>query len=74
MADKEWGLCKNCKWWQIEPNAEAKDRTMGVCIEEQLHSFRLRVSGNSGCNVFMSGEPAHHDGSSAKPPTTVQTR
>src|SRR5262249_28482510 len=24
-----WGLCKKCKWWQIEPDAAVADRTTG---------------------------------------------
>ncbi len=43
-----WGLCKDCKWWQIEPKAPAKNLTMGLCIDDKLLKFELRVSGNSG--------------------------
>ena len=74
MADKEWGKCKNCKWFQIEPGANATDKTMGLCIEEDLQQFRLRVSGNSGCNAFMPGEVAHAEGSSCAPPVAAPTR
>ena len=56
MADTEWGKCKDCKWFQIEPDTKVVNNTMGLCIEEGLQRFRLRVSGNSGCNRFMSGE------------------
>jgi hypothetical protein len=49
MADTEWGKCKDCKWFQIEPRVKAANNTMGLCIEENLQRFRLRVSGNSGC-------------------------
>ena len=52
----QWGLCKDCKWWQIEPGASAENLTLGLCIDEDLQRFRLRVSGNSGCNRYM---PAH---------------
>ena len=52
MTKPEWGLCKDCKWWQIEPNASIANGTMGLCIDEDLIRFRLRVSGNSGCNRF----------------------
>ena len=34
MADNEWGLCKDCKWWQIEPKAAVENLTMGLCIDE----------------------------------------
>ena len=30
MADSEWGKCKDCKWFQIEPNAKAANNTMGL--------------------------------------------
>jgi hypothetical protein len=74
MADTEWGKCKDCKWFQIEPKAQATNNTMGLCIEEDLQRFRLRVSGNSGCNRFMSGEVAHAEGSSCAPPVVAATR
>jgi len=69
-----WGLCKECKWWQIEPDATVGDNTMGLCIDEQLQPFQLRVSGNSGCDVFMAGEPARAEGSSGQPPTARPQR
>jgi len=74
MDKSEWGLCKDCKWWQIDPGSHAANNTMGLCIEEKLQPFRLRVSGNSGCNRFMPGKPAHAAGSSAAPPTAAPTR
>ncbi|HQU44361.1 MAG TPA: hypothetical protein PK867_16190 [Pirellulales bacterium] len=74
MADEEWGLCKDCMWFQIEPTAEPEDETMGLCIDEDLQQFRLRVSGNSGCNRFMHGEVAHAAGSSAAPPIAEPVR
>ena len=69
-----WGLCKNCKWWQIEPKDSVENLTMGLRIEEELQPFRLRVSGNSGCNCFMSGKVARAEGSGAAPPTAKVTR
>src|SRR5262245_35671287 len=74
MSDSEWGLCKDCKWWQIEPKAKPANTAMGLCIDEDLQEFRLRVSGNSGCNRFMAGKPAHARGSSAAPPTALPVR
>ncbi len=74
MADTEWGECKDCKWFQIEPDAQAADHTLGLCIEEDLQPFRLRVSGNSGCNRFVPGEVAHAKGSSSAPPVAAPTR
>jgi hypothetical protein len=69
MAASDWGLCKECQWWQIEPEASLADTTMGLCIEEQLQPFQLRVAGNSGCNRYTPGQPARAAGSGATPPT-----
>lgn len=74
MPEKEWGECKDCKWFQIEPKTEPKNNTMGLCIEETIQSIRLRVSGNSGCNLFMPGKVAHAEGSSSAPPIAKATR
>ena len=74
MATKDWGLCKDCKWFQIEPGSNLANTTMGLCIEEQLQRFRLRVSGNSSCNRFMPGEPARAEGSGTAPPTAEPQR
>lgn len=73
MAES-WGLCKSCKWWQIEPAAQPENLAMGQCIEEKLQSFKLRVSGNSGCSRFTEGKPAHAKGSSDQPPSAKATR
>ena len=48
VAISDWGLCKDCQWWQIDPEATMTNTTMGVCIEAALQPFRLRVSGTSG--------------------------
>jgi hypothetical protein len=71
MADEKklWGLCKTCEWWQIEPEAPAKDETLGLCIDWDIQPFRMRVSGNSGCNHYNPGQPARAAGSSSAPPT-----
>jgi hypothetical protein len=74
MMSPKWGLCKDCEWWQIEPRATAKNATLGLCIDEKLQPFRLRVSGNSGCNRYMKGVPAHAKGSAAAPPTAKPVR
>jgi hypothetical protein len=74
MAKSEWGPCNGCKWWQIEPNVPATDKTLGMCIEEKLVPFQLRVSGDSGCNLFVEGAPARAAGSSSKPPTAAPQR
>jgi hypothetical protein len=63
-----------CKWWQIEPGARALPTTAGYCIDENLQPYQLRVTGNSGCNKYMEGAPAHGKGSSTKPPTAKPMR
>lgn len=73
-SKQAWGLCQDCKWWQIEPRAEIAATTLGLCIDEQLQPFRLSVSGASGCNRFMPGEPARAKGSGAQPPKAEPTR
>src|ERR1700733_15171834 len=74
MPKEQWGLCKDCKWWQLDPGATLANTTMGLCIDERLQPFRLRVSGNSGCNRFAEGTPAHAAGSSDTPPTAKPQR
>jgi hypothetical protein len=74
MAASDWGVCQACQWWQIEPTASLADTTMGVCIEERLQPFRLRVAGNSGCNRYTPGQPARAAGSGAAPPTAEPSR
>jgi hypothetical protein len=58
----------------LEPRVKAANNTMGLCIEEELQRFRLRVSGNSGYNHFVSGAVAHAQGSSCAPPVATATR
>jgi hypothetical protein len=69
-----WGLCRDCKWWQIEPGAPIADQTLGLCIDEEILKFRVRISGNGGCINFMRGEPARAEGSASAPPTAEATR
>lgn len=74
MMSTQWGLCKECKWWQIEPNSSIENTTMGMCIDETLQPYQVRVSGNSGCNLFMAGKPARAAGSSGQPPEAEPQR
>jgi hypothetical protein len=74
MASQEWGYCRDCKWWQIEPRAAVENLTLGLCIDEDLQQFQLRVSGNSGCNRFMPGKPARAAGSGKAPPVAEPVR
>jgi hypothetical protein len=69
-----WGLCRDCKWWQIEPDASVETHTVGLCIEEKLQPFLLRICGNGGCNRFAGGEPARAAGSGGAPPTAKPQR
>lgn len=75
MSDtSNWGQCLQCKWWQIEPDATLATITHGLCISEALESFRLRVSGGSGCNGFAKGVPARVAGSGNFPPLEAHAR
>ena len=74
MNNDQWGLCKDCKWWQVEPDASIANTTMGLCIEEKLQPLQLRVSGNSGCTRFMPGKPARAEGSGEAPPQAEPKR
>lgn len=74
MSIKQWGLCQDCKWWQIEPEATIEDDTTGLCIDEDLQPYKLLVSGASGCNRFSAGTPARAEGSASKPPTAKAVR
>ena len=74
MAKETWGLCKDCKWWQLEPEADITGTTQGLCIDEKLQPFLLRLAGNSGCNRFAPGKPARAAGSGAAPPTAKPQR
>ncbi|WP_165225386.1 hypothetical protein [Aquisphaera insulae] len=66
-AGSHWGECKDCKMWQIEPDASLADNTMGLCIHHDLKTYDLRVSGNSGCDSFAPGKPARAEGAGAVP-------
>lgn len=70
----EWGLCKDCKWWQIEKDATVEDQTVGMCIDEAILPYKMRITGNGGCNRFKAGEPARAEGSSEKPPVAEAAR
>jgi hypothetical protein len=69
-----WGLCKHCKWWQIEPDSTGGNEALGLCIDEDLQPYQLRISGNGGCTHFMQGEPARAKGSSSAPPSADPVR
>lgn len=72
--DAQWGLCIECAWWQVEPYEPLEQCTHGMCIEQTLQPYSLRVSGNSGCDLFIQGEPARAEGSGTCPPEAEPTR
>lgn len=74
QSGREWGVCMQCQWWQIEPEARITANTVGYCIEETLQPYRLSVTGNGGCNRYGSGAPARGAGSSRQPPEAIPTR
>ena len=71
MTTDTWGKCEDCKMWQIEPEAPVAAATMGLCVAEKLETYHIRVSGDSGCSVFKSGEVQRAAGSSEAPPKAV---
>ncbi len=71
MASENWGECKGCKYFEIEPGARAADNTMGLCIVQEHEPQKLRVSGASGCILFEHGEVAHAQGASEAPPRVM---
>ncbi len=74
-SDKgNWGICMECQWWQVEPEAKITQSTLGFCIDEELQPYRLSIPGNGGCNKFAQGQPARGDGSSRQPPTATPAR
>lgn len=43
MADPQWGFCKDCKWWQVEPgatlaNAALPNAGLGKQRVQSLHA------------------------------------
>ena len=73
-ANQKWGLCMQCQWWQIEPEAKIMESTLGFCIDEKLQPYRLSITGNGGCSRYIKGQPARAEGSSQQPPSASPTR
>jgi len=69
-----WGLCIGCQWWQVEPDKALASTTHGLCIEQSLQPYLLRVDGGSGCGLYLAGEPGRASGSGACPPTARPMR
>ena len=59
-----WGRCKECMYWQIEPDAEISASSLGTCGESKLAPFQLSVKGGCGCVAFMPGLPERRAGAS----------
>ena len=74
MPSANWGHCKGCKMWQIEPEAEIAEETMGLCVAEDLQQYRLLVSGASGCNIYVHGEVLRAEGSGEAPPVAAPAK
>ena len=53
MATSEWGECKDCKWFQIEPDANAADNTLGLCIAD-VAGKGIPAAANSSWPWMMS--------------------
>ncbi len=70
----EWGLCKDCGVVADRTGSEGHRHYLGLCIDDDLQPFLLRINGSGGCNRFMAGEPARAAGSSAAPPTAKPVR
>ena len=68
MANTNWGECKGCRHFEVEPGAMASAQTMGLCIVHEHELHQLRVSGACGCTQFTQGEVAHAEGASDVPP------
>lgn len=73
-AAATWGLCMECRWWQVEPGAKIAQPTLGVCIDEELQPYQLSIPGSGGCSRFAQGTPARGAGSSQQPPTATPAR
>ncbi len=70
----DWGPCESCKWWQVEPETVPDKHILGQCIDEKLQAFELSLSGDSGCNRYMKGQPAKARGAGEQPPVAQPTR
>lgn len=68
MAGQNWGECKSCRHFEIEPAATPANNTMGLCIVNDHEPHHLRVSGSCGCDLFANGQAAHAPGASHVPP------
>ena len=68
MANSNWGECKACRHFEVEPGVAPEPNTMGLCIVHEHEVHKLRVSGACGCSQFNEGDAAHAEGASEAPP------
>lgn len=54
------GPCRDCQYYDVdrEDDEEVGDDTIAGCLHPDLEEYQLRVSGDSGCNLF---EPYSED-------------
>lgn len=67
MAEKDWGNCKNCRYFASR-NPKPDEQELANCMQPNLRDYDLKVSGLSGCNAFelRAAAPATQE---AEPPT-----
>ncbi|XXF77431.1 hypothetical protein P2318_30920 [Myxococcaceae bacterium GXIMD 01537] len=67
MADRDWGNCKNCRYFASRSDNPGDDE-LANCIQRELRDYDLKVSGLSGCNAFelRTAAPASQEAPSAQ--------
>jgi hypothetical protein len=58
MAASDWGMCKDCQWWQIDPGATIADHTMGLCTE---YAWRAGAGRRVKCGPADRGAATLHE-------------
>ena len=51
QSDSEWGPCRDCKWWQIEPDAVIADPDSGIYVDPD----RIRAVSHRGAQFDVRG-------------------
>ena len=74
MPENIWGECKDCKWWQIEPEASVGNLTMGLCIDEKLQPLPFASLGEQRVQPFHARRTGQSKGSGEAPPRAEPTR
>ncbi len=52
-----WGNCRHCQSWQIEPEQVVQTLTIGRCNDDYLKKHTLTVTADCGCSRFVEGQP-----------------